>query len=272
MIKNTIALTKDISIPTLGFGTWQLTGNECVEGVAHALNLGYKAIDTADAYGNHLQVAEGIKKSGKKRDEFFLTTKVWNDKHSHDNVIASGERFLKELGVEYVDLLLIHFPTHDVPVAETLGAMQELKERGIVRSIGVSNFSMAHIDEALASGVEVVNNQIEVRPQFNQTELRAYCASKNISITAYSSLRGGDTEVPLIVELAGKYGKTPAQIILNWVVARDMIAIPKSSKPERIKENFEAISFEISPEDLAMIDSLPQTERTNDLRFGNTDY
>jgi diketogulonate reductase-like aldo/keto reductase len=123
----------------------------------------------------------------------------------------------------------------------------------------------------LKSGVEVVSNQIEVRPQFNQEALRAHCAAKNISTTAYSSLRGGDTKVPLMVELAEKYGKTQAQIILNWVVARGMIAIPKSAKPERIKENFESLDFEISEEDLKQIDSLPQTGRTNDLHFGNVD-
>lgn len=267
-----VTLSSGDVMPQMGFGTWQLTGNDCVEGVAYALTAGYRHIDTADAYGNHREVGQGIKNSGVNREDFFLTTKVWNTKHSHDDVLASGERFLKELGVPYVDLLLIHFPTHDVPVKETLQAMQELKTRGMTRNIGVSNFSEKHIDDALVSGVEIVNNQIEVRPQFNQEKLRAYCAAKNISITAYSSLRGGDTEVPLIVELGKKYGKTPAQIILNWVVARGMIAIPKSSKPERIKENLESIDFEITAEDLAKIDSLPQTERTNDLRFGNTDY
>lgn len=271
MNKN-ISLANGFSIPSLGFGTWQLLGDDCVRGVEYALRGGYGAIDTADAYGNHAQVAQGIKNAGVKRENFFLTTKVWNNKHAHDDVLKSGERFLQELGIEYIDLLLIHFPVRDVAVGETLKAMQELKGRGITRAIGVSNFSMRHIDDALASGVEIVNNQIEVRPQFNQKELREYCAAKNISVTAYSSLRGGDTEVPLIGELAQKYNKTPAQIILNWVVSRDMVAIPKSSKPERIKENLESVDFEISAEDLAQIDSLPQTERTNDLSFGNTDY
>jgi diketogulonate reductase-like aldo/keto reductase len=267
-----ITLASGDQIPAMGFGTWQLKGRDCVEGVAYALRAGYQHLDTADAYGNHRDVAEGIQKSGVAREDFFLTTKVWNTRHSRDQVLACGERFLKELEVGYIDLLLIHFPTRDVPVAETLLAMQELKDRGIVRNIGVSNFSPAHMDAALEAGVQIVNNQIEVRPQFNQTELRDYCKKKNISVTAYSSLRGGDTEVPLILELAQKYGKTPAQIILNWVVARGMIAIPKSSKPERIKENLESVDFEMSAEDLESIDSLPQTERTNDLRFGNTDY
>lgn len=271
MQKN-ISLAKDVSIPALGLGTWQLTGQDCVEGVEYALNLGYKAIDTADAYGNHRQVAEGIKRSGKKREEFFLTTKVWNDKHGHDDVVASGERFLKELEVDYIDLLLIHWPMRSVPIEETLGAMNELKERGIIKAIGVSNFNEHHIEDALKSGVDVVNNQVEIRPQWNQKALRDFCASKNISVTAYSSLRGGDPQVPLIIELAGKYGKTPSQIILNWVVARGMITIPKSTHKERIKENFESQDFEIEESDLLKIDALPQTERTALPPFQDFDY
>jgi diketogulonate reductase-like aldo/keto reductase len=271
MQKN-IPLTKDISIPAIGLGTWQLTGSDCVEGVEYALTLGYKAIDTADAYGNHRQVAEGIKKSGVKREDFFLTTKIWNDQHTHDGVSASGERFLKELEVDYIDLLLIHWPMRNVPIEETLAAMNELKERGIVKAIGVSNFNEHHLEDVLKVGVDVVNNQVEIRPQWNQKALRDFCASKNISITAYSSLRGGDPEVPVIVELAGKYGKTPSQVILNWVTARGMIVIPKSAHKGRIKENLESQDFEIEEADLAKIDELPQTGRTAMPSFQDFDY
>lgn len=267
-----IALTKNVSIPALGFGTWQLTGAECVEGVAKAIEVGYRHIDTADAYGNHEQVAEGIKNSGIARKDLFLTTKVWNDKHLRGDVIASAERFLKELETDYIDLLLIHWPIRAVPVEETLKAMEELKQKGIVRAIGVSNFTEHHIDDALASGVEVVNNQVEIRPQWSQKKLREYCASKNISITAYSSLRGGDPDVRLIVALAEAYEKTPAQIILNWVLSRGMIAIPKSSNAGRIKENFESGGFEMSEEDLMKIDGLPQTGRANLPSFADFDY
>src|SRR3569623_897648 len=155
MQKN-IQLTKDVSMPIMGLGTWQLTGNECVEGVSYALILGYKAIDTADIYGNHLEVAKGIKRSGVKREDFFLTTKVWNDKHGHDDVIKSGERFLKELEIDYIDLLLIHWPRTEVPVAETLKAMNDLKERGLIKAIGISNIDVELTQEALEAGVEIV--------------------------------------------------------------------------------------------------------------------
>lgn len=261
-----------MQMPVIGLGTWQLLGDDCVQGVAHALSIGYTHIDTADAYGNHMQVAQGIKNSGVARENFFLTTKVWNSKHKNDDVLASGERFLTELGVEYIDLLLIHWPMRDVPVGETLKAMEMLKQKGIVRAIGVSNFNEHHIDDALASGVEIVNNQVEIRPQWNQKALREYAASKNISITAYSSLRGGDPDVELIRQLGEKYGKTPSQIILNWVTARGMITIPKSAHKERIEENFKSQEFEIEEADLAAIDALPQTGRSNIPSFNEFDY
>jgi diketogulonate reductase-like aldo/keto reductase len=240
--------------------------------VAQALLTGYKHIDTADAYGNHAEVAQGIKSSGIARNDFFLTTKVWNDKHHHDDVIASAERFLKELETEYIDLLLIHWPMREVPIEETLLAMDELKQKGIVRAIGVSNFTEHHIEDAMASGVEIVNNQVEIRPQWNQKKLREYCASKNISITAYSSLRRGDPDLPLIVGLAQAYDKTPQQIILNWVIARGMITIPKSANASRIKENFEAANFEMTEEDLTKIDGIPQTDRAGNPPFADFDY
>jgi 2,5-diketo-D-gluconate reductase B len=268
-----VTLSSGQQMPQMGLGTWQLTGSECVEGVAYALTLGYTHIDTADGYGNHTQVAEGIKKSGVTREDFFLTTKLkFPDGYTAKAVREHGERFLSELQTEYIDLLLIHWPNREVPFTETLQAMDTLKKEGKIKAIGVSNFTIHHLEDAFKAGVEIVNNQVEIRPQFRQQELRDYCASKNISITAYSSLRGGDTELSLIVELAKKYNKTPAQIILNWIMARGMIAIPKSSKLERIKENFESLDFEIEQEDLAMIDSIPEGSRTNTPHFSDFDY
>ncbi len=266
-------LGANASIPVLGFGTWQLTGQECIEGVRIALEAGYRHIDTADAYGNHKEVAQGIKNSGVPRKEFFLTTKLkYPDAYTKEAVASSVRRFLEELQTEYLDLLLIHWPNRSVPFAETLGAMDLLKKERIVKAIGVSNFTLHHLDNALKAGVEITDNQVEVRPTFNQKELRDYCASKNISITAYSSLRGGDAELPLMSELSHKYGKTPRQIIINWVIARGMIAIPKSSHRERIKENFDSVSFEMKEADLARIDTLPQGERVNNPSFGDFGY
>jgi diketogulonate reductase-like aldo/keto reductase len=229
-----------------------------VEAVSYALSLGYSLIDTADAYGNHWEVAEGIKKAGIAREKVFITTKVWRTDLAHDVVLTNCDRFLDELDTSYIDLLLIHWPSRDIPVEATLRAMEELRRAGKVRAVGVSNFTPAHLDGALQSGVEIVNDQVELRPTYNQKALREYCREKNISITAYSSLKGGDTELSVITALAKKYGKTPAQVILNWVVERGMVAIPKSSHPERIKENLGSLDFKVSEEELSAIDALPQ--------------
>lgn len=272
MVK-TIKLNNDASIPVLGLGTWQLTGQACTDAVAEALRTGYTHLDTADGYGNHREVAAGVKKSGVAREKFFITTKlVYPSGYTAAAVRADGERFLQELETPYIDLLLIHWPNREVPFEETLKVMNELKQEGKVKAIGVSNFTPHHLDDALKAGVEITNNQVEVRPRFNQKALRDYCASRNISITAYSSLKGGETDLPLIVELVAKYGKTPAQIILNWVVARGMVTIPKSSHPERIKENLASLDFVIEENDLAQIDALPQGERVNNPSFGDFDY
>jgi diketogulonate reductase-like aldo/keto reductase len=268
----TIRLNEAASIPVLGLGTWQLVGDACTDAVAGALQMGYTHIDTADIYGNHAEVAGGIKASGVARDKFFLTTKIWHTNLAHDPLIESADRLLEELNTEYIDLLLIHWPNRNIPVEASLKAMEELRRAGKIRAIGVSNFTVHHLEDALGAGVEITNNQVEIRPAFAQKELREYCASKSISITAYSSLRGGDTELPLIVELAGKYGKTAPQIILNWVVSRGMIAIPKSSKLERLKENLESVDFEMEETDLARIDAIPQGVRTNTPSFGEFDY
>ena len=273
MKTKSIVLNKDASIPLLGFGTWQLTGAECVAGVEAALKMGYVHIDTADAYGNHADVAQGIKNSGVARPYIFITTKVWNTMHKHDDVIESGERFLKELEVDYIDLLLVHWPIHKVPVEETLKAMDELKRRGVVRAIGVSNFTQHHIEDALKAGVEITNNQVEAHPTFNQKDLRAFCESENISVTAYSPLgHGEDLNNELMEELGEKYAKSPAQIALNWVMSRGMVAIPKSSNPERIKENFESMNFEMEEADLQRIDTMPQGERLVSPSFGEFNY
>lgn len=268
-----ILLGSGVSAPMFGFGTWQLKGDECIEGVRYALELGYTHIDTADAYGNHREVAEGIRRSGVKREDMFITTKVWNTDHAHDDVINSGKRFLEELGIEYIDLLLIHWPVSTVPIAETLGAMDELKKIGAIRAIGVSNFTKHHLEDALKTGVEFVNNQVEVHPTFNQKEMREFCKSKNIAVTAYSPLgRGGDLKLPLMTELAGKYNATPAQIALSWVLSRDMIAIPKSATPARIKENLGAITLEMEEADLMRIDNLEQGPRMANPAFNEFDY
>lgn len=261
-------LNKEISIPMIGFGTWRLQGEECHSAVRTALEVGYRHIDTADRYQNHREVGEAIKASGVPRKDIFLTTKIWRDRLKHDDVLADVDRFLAELGTEYLDLLLIHWPNHEVPITETLSAMEECRQAGKIKAIGVSNFTERHLDEAKTAGVEIVNNQVELHPSFNQKDLRAYCVPADISITAYSPLRSGDMEMREVAELANKYGRTPAEIILNWILTRGLIVIPQTMNVERMKENLHASDFSMSEEDLAILDTLPQGPRFNDPDFG----
>lgn len=270
----TISLNADASIPVLGFGTWQLTGDTCVAAVTEALHVGYRHIDTADAYGNHVEVLAGIRKSGISRSDLFITTKLrQGDGYKKETVRKSGERFLKELDTDYIDLLLIHWPDRSTPFQETLHAMEELRKEGKIRAIGVSNFTQHHIEDALKTGIEVTNNQVEIHPAFNQKKLRAFCASKGIVVTAYSPLgHGFEMKTPLLQELAQKYRATPAQISINWVLSRDMVTIPKSAHPARIKENFDAQFLTIEEADLARIDAIPKGLRVCEPEFADFSY
>src|SRR3989344_2295650 len=189
----TFALKAGVAMPTLGFGTSRLTGMVGVGAVKTALEVGYRHLDTADSYGNHEAVAEGIKSSGVPREEIFLTTKIDGDDHAYKDVLSATERYLEELNTDYIDLLLIHGPNRAVPVGETLKGMQELKEAGKIRAIGVSNFTRHHLEDTFQTGVEVSVNQVETHPAFNQKDLREFCAEHGIIITAYAPLgRGAD--------------------------------------------------------------------------------
>jgi len=268
-----IKLNDQVSLPVLGFGVWQLTPEECQKSVEEAFKVGYRHIDTADAYGNHQAVGEAIKNSGLKREEFFITTKVRRDNQGKIGVEESVDRFLEELGIEYIDLLLIHWPNRDFSIEETLKAMDEAKKAGKIRAIGISNFNKKHIEEALAVGVEIVNNQVELHPTFQQKELRQYLKENNITVTSYSTNgRGEDLNLPEVKELAEKYNKTPYQIILNWAVAQDIICIPRSSKLERVKENFEIFDFELSAEDMEIMNNIEQKPRLSEPAFADFDY
>jgi 2,5-diketo-D-gluconate reductase B len=257
-----LKLNSETEIPVLGFGTWQIIGEECVNAVKAALEVGYRHIDTADAYGNHTEVAQAIQESGIRREELFLTTKVFYPDLDKNTVLQKAAQFLHELQTEYIDLLLVHWPNKAIPVEETLQAMHSLKEQGKIRAIGVSNFTIQHLEKALQAGIEITNNQVELHPSFNQQELRNYCKSKNITVTAYSPLaQGADLEIPFIKELAEKYKATPSQVILNWLISQDIITVPKSATPERIEENFKAIELKIDADDIERINQLPQGQR-----------
>lgn len=258
----TLPLKDGGSIPAIGFGTWKLEGFSCTDSVAEAIRIGYRHIDTADSYGNHDEVGQGIIKSAVPREEIFLTSKVWWDKLSGENVKKSVGRFLEELRTDYLDLLLIHWPNRSVPINETLNAMQEIKQLGKIRSLGVSNFTINHLKKTNETNIHPVVNQVEMHVSFNQKEMRDFCNEEKIIVTAYSPLgRGSDIENDMLKYMADKYKKTPAQIALAWIMSKGVVPIPKSSHPERIKENFESINIELTDEDIKKIDDLPQNER-----------
>lgn len=256
-----VTLKSGDKMPLLGLGTWQLKGEDCVNAVQEALDMGYRHIDTAKAYDNHEQVGKGIKKSEVDRDEIFITTKIWNDSHEYEQVLASGKQFLQELGIDYIDLLLIHWPVEEVPVEETLKGMQELKEDGIVKNIGVSNFSNEHLREAFAkSSAEICNNQIKIHPYEYPEKQIDFCQENDISVTAYSPLaRGKVFEDGKLLSLSKKYNQSVAQLVLRWMVEKDIIVIPKATSREHIKDNFALFDWELPAEVTEVLDNIEQS-------------
>jgi diketogulonate reductase-like aldo/keto reductase len=261
------------TIPALGFGTWKLEEANAYKATLKALEIGYRHIDTADKYGNHKEVGQAILDSGVARKDIFLTTKVWYSELSPTKLNESVKRFLEELQTEYIDLLLIHWPNKGEPIAETLKAMERLKEKQTIRNIGVSNFTIHHLKDCLETGVEIVNNQVELHPTFGQFELEEFAKENGILITAYSPLgRGADLELPVLKEIAHKHNKSVPQVILNWIVSRGIVAIPKGTSEDHIKENFRALDFELSTEDVRAISDLDKGERLIDNGWSEFDY
>ncbi|MEK7516970.1 MAG: aldo/keto reductase [Patescibacteria group bacterium] len=268
-----LRLNQNTSIPILGLGTWKLRGDECTRAVLKALEVGYRHIDTADRYENHREVAAAIRKSRIKRGDIFLTTKIPPTDLSKETVLSNCDRYLEELDTSYIDLLLIHWPNHTIPIKETLSAMNELKLKGKIRAIGVSNFTIHHLEDAMRTDVEITNNQVELHPTFNQIQMKEYCDGKHIAITAYSPLgRASDLDIPLIQELSKKYEVTPSQVILNWIISKEVVAIPKSATPKRIEDNFKAITWSLEQNDIEKINHLEQNERLTNPPWSEFDY
>jgi len=245
-------------IPVIGIGTWQLTGEECIDGVRTALELGYNHIDTAHIYGNHKEVGIAIK--SKPRDELFITTKAWRTDLKKDAIIQSGKRALEELGIKYIDLFLIHWPNKEVEMEETFRGLEELKEKGIIREYGVSNFTINHLESALNAGAQIKVNQVEFHPLFYQKDLLEYCNKKGIILTAYSPIgRGEALRHPTIMQIADETGHTPAQVCLAWTLSKGIVAIPKSSSKLRQEENLESVQVKLSQSQIERIDSIITT-------------
>jgi 2,5-diketo-D-gluconate reductase A len=240
-------------IPQLGFGVFQVPPEDTAEAVKTALEIGYRHIDTAAAYQNEAGVGEGIAAAGVDRDEVFVTTKLWNNSHGHDEALRAFERSLGRPGFDYVDLYLIHWPVPSIDrYVQTWQALIELKTDGRARSIGVSNFLVPHLERIIAeTGVVPAVNQIELHSQFQQSELRRFHDEHGIKTEAWSPLaQGGVLGDPVITKIAQEHGRTPAQIVLRWHVQLGNVVIPKSVTRARIEENFRIWDFELSDHEM----------------------
>jgi 2,5-diketo-D-gluconate reductase B len=252
-------------VPVLGFGTWLIEGADATEAVRDALAIGYRQIDTARAYGNEREVGRGIADSGVAREEIFLTTKVPHDEASADEVQRDCEQSLERLGVDYLDLLLLHWPSPDVPLEETLKALTALRADGRIRNLGVSNFPAGLLKQALDLA-PVFCDQVEYHPFLDQSRLLELARANDVLITAYSPLAHGKVPDDETLNRIGQaHDKTAGQVALRWLLDQDHVSpIPKASSHERRVENFEVFDFELSAEERAEIDGLPKDVRTAD--------
>lgn len=252
----------DVLMPALGFGTWQLENGTAVPLVEKALEVGYRHIDTAQIYGNERDVGAGIRNSGVKRDEIFLTTKVWIDKFHDGDLQRSAEKSLEKLGVDHVDLLLLHWPKPEAPLAETLKALNEVQSRGLTRAIGLSNFPSALLEEAAKlSEAPIANDQVEYHPYLSIKTLKAKADALGVSITAWSPLAQGKVaQDPVLVEIGAAHGKTPGQVTLRWIIQQGIIAIPRTKNPARIEENFDILDFNLSDDEMTRIHALARPD------------
>jgi len=262
-IKETSTLHNGVKIPQLGFGVFKVeNGSQTVQSVKKALEVGYRSIDTAAIYQNEEGVGQAIRESGIPREDIFVTSKVWNTDQGYESTLAAFDASLKRLGLDYLDLYLIHWPGKDKYV-DTWRALETLYKEGKVRAIGVSNFHIHHLENLLKSSeVKPVINQIELHPRLTQVEIREFCQKHDIQVEAWSPLgRGVLLDNPTIGEIAKKHGKTSAQVIIRWHLQHGIVVIPKSVTPARIEENAQVFDFELSVEEMKEIDGLHANER-----------
>jgi diketogulonate reductase-like aldo/keto reductase len=254
------------SIPVIGYGTWPLKGEECARAVATALECGYRHIDTAAMYENETAVGEGLRASGIARDDIWVTTKVWWENIADGALQRSADASLGRLGLEQVDLLLIHWPSKAVPLPESIRALNVVKRRGLARHIGVSNFPSRMLDEAVALSEEpIVANQCEYHPHLDQSKVLAACRRHGVAFVSYCPLGrgsvGGVLEEEAVREIAERTGRTPAQVVLRWhIQQRGVVAVPKSGNPKRIAENFDVFGFELEEADMRRLSTLAKPD------------
>ncbi|MET7903931.1 aldo/keto reductase [Streptomyces sp. NPDC005336] len=260
-----ITLNNGVRMPQLGFGVWQVPDDEAQVAVRNALEAGYRSIDTAAIYGNEEGTGKALAASGIARDELFVTTKLWNSDQGYDSALRAFDTSLTKLGLDYVDLYLIHWPLPEVDkYADTWKAFEKIYAEGRAKAIGLSNFHPAHIQRLLSeTSIAPVIDQVELHPQLQQADLRAFNSRHDIVTEAWSPLGQGKglLENPKLAAIAAKHGKSPAQVVLRWHLDLGNVVIPKSVTPSRIKENLDVFDFELDSEDLSTIDAMDAGNR-----------
>lgn len=276
MIDEPVRLNDGYQMPRLGLGVWQArTGLETERAVSAALQAGYRLIDTAAAYGNERSVGRAVAQSAVPRSELFITTKLWNADQGYSRTLRACRKSLQRLNLSYIDLYLIHWPLpHAGRYQETWRALEQLKREGLVRSIGVSNFTIEQMNNLLMhSEVQPAVNQVEVNPQFQQIPLREFCYSHSIVVESWSPLGAGTLLTnPTILEIAAKHEREPAQVIIRWHLQNNLVTIPKSTHPERIAKNYAVIDFALDSDDMAKISLLDSGARigANPMKLATT--
>jgi diketogulonate reductase-like aldo/keto reductase len=264
-LRSTVKLRNAVEMPVLGLGVWQSApGEETRRAVAEALAAGYRHVDTARAYRNEADVGAAIRESGVPRREVFVTTKLWNADHGYDKGLRAIDASLEALGMEQVDLYLVHWPVEGLR-RDTWRALEKVLGDGRARAIGVSNYTARHLDELLGHArVPPAVNQVEFNPFLFQKELLEHCRRNGIQLEAYAPLvRAHKMEHPILRRTARKHEKTPAQVLLRWGLQHDLVVIPKSVRPERIRENADLFGFALDDEDMAALDALDERYRTS---------
>ncbi|WP_276302082.1 aldo/keto reductase [Halorussus lipolyticus] len=256
-------------MPMLGLGTYQMDEyDECVEAVRQAIQMGYRHIDTAEGYDNETAVGDAIVEAEIGRDDLFLATKVSPDNLDYDHVLTSAEEGLERLGVDSVDLLYVHWPTGEYEATDTMEAFSELREEGLIGEIGVSNFTVELLEEAIEAADEpIFANQVEMHPLLPQKNLRQFCAQDDVDVelVAYSPIARGDvSDVDELQEVAEKHDATPQQISLAWLREKEVTAIPKATSEEHLRENWLSLGVELDDEDIGKIDSIDERRRIVD--------
>ncbi|MGG3574025.1 aldo/keto reductase [Bacillus gobiensis] len=260
-----VTLNNGLKMPQLGFGVWQVEDDQATTAVEKAIEVGYTSIDTAMIYKNEKGVGKAIKNASVPREDLFITTKVWNSDQGYDNTLRAFDESLERLGLDYVDLYLIHWPTPQFDeYVDTYKALEKLYNDGRVKAIGVCNFDIEHLERLFAEcDVKPVLNQVECHPYLAQNELKDFCAKHDIFVEAWSPLdQGGDVlKDEVVQEIADMHGKTAAQVVLRWHLQNNTIVIPKSVTPSRIEENFNIFDFELTADEMDKINKLDKNQR-----------